>query len=124
RAAFFNFRRTHDGWVCDESEVHANDLNVHRLLGDHGTPMVSADYEYPNDGTSAGNTVRIVNKLPHDFYNGRIRFLLKKGRYAIDGGDILAQYDAADGERTAVLVNVNIRKNAEMRVSARACADR
>ena len=113
RAAFFNFRRTADGWKTEQPMAHADDVNVHRLLGDFGTPTVSAVYKLPNDGTASSNSVTIANNLPHDFYDGRIRFVMKKGKYAVIGGELLAQYDTADGEMTAVLVKVNIRQHAE-----------
>ena len=109
RAAFFNFQRTATGWVCEEATQHADGVNVHRLLGDFGAPTITAQYAQSNDGKATKNQVDIANTLPHDFYDGRVRFLMKKGKYTVDGGDILAQYDTADGKQTAVLVKVNIR---------------
>ncbi len=109
RAAFFNFRRTDTGWVCDEAAKHADNVNVHRLLGDFGTPTVSAEYTNPNNGTATKNEVKISNTLPHDFYDGRVRLLMKKGKYVVSGGEILSQYNTYDGKNTAILVKVNIR---------------
>lgn len=117
RAAFFDFRRTSEGWRCKQSAIHANEINVHRLLGDYGKPTVSADYQFPNDGSAVSNKVAINNTLPHDFYDGRVRFLMKKGRYTVKGGDILAQYDDSAGNQTAVLIKVNIRRSSETTVS-------
>lgn len=117
RAAFFNFQRTDDGWMTPQAEQHADDINVHRLIGDWGAPTVSAAYDEPNDGTGSANLAVITNSLPHDFYNGRVRFLMTKGSYLVTGGEVLAQYDYDNGTKTAVLVQANIRKNAVTRIS-------
>ncbi|MFC7524116.1 metallophosphoesterase family protein [Parapedobacter sp. GCM10030251] len=116
RAAFFNFRRTASGWTSEQPAMHADGITVHRMLGDYGKPTVSASYERENDGTASANSVWIANDLPHDFYDGRVRFVMKKGRYQVTGGNVLAQYDTDDGEKTVVLVKVNIRQNAKTQV--------
>lgn len=116
-AAFFNFQRTDTGWVCDEASKHANGINVHQLLGDFGTPTVSALYTFPNNGKATKNQVEISNSLPYEFYDGRVRFLMKKGKYTVDGGEVLAQYNTADGKKTAVLVKVNIRNQSTSTVT-------
>src|SRR5690606_37790232 len=73
RAAFYNFTYSKDGWSTTQAEYHANGVNVHRLIGDWGSPTVSATYDRQNDGTSNSNTVKISYSLPHDFYDGRVR---------------------------------------------------
>jgi hypothetical protein len=68
--------------------------------------MVRADQ--PDTMNIANNSVTITNDLPQDFYDGRVRFVLKKGNYrTVKNGVILAEYDCA-GEKTALLVKVNI----------------
>lgn len=112
-AAFFNFRRTQDGWNSPEVLTHANGVNVHQLHGDWGLKKLWADYTHPNDGSQYSNAASITNQFPHDFYNGRVRFLMAPGvdEYAVQGGVVLAQYDSDDGTATVVLVRVNIEKN-------------
>lgn len=117
RAAFFDFKRTKNGWTTSQPSLHANEVNVQKLIGDNGAPKVVAKYAAANDGTVTSNSVNISNNLPHDFYNGRIRFLMKKGNYMVTGGKVLSQYDYADGKKTAVIVKVNIRKNSLNRIS-------
>ena len=57
-------------------------------------------------------SVTIINDLPQNFYDGRVRFLLDKGVYhTIANGTILSEYDCAHGTKTAVLVRVNIPAN-------------
>ena len=111
RAAFFNFQRTPQGWHTKQPLSHANEINVHRLIGDYGLPTVTAEFLVDNNGTAESNRVTITNKLPLHFYNGRIRFLMKKGNYSVDGGDILSTYHYNEGNKTAVIVKVNIQEN-------------
>ena len=111
RAAFFNFQRTPQGWHIKQPLSHANEINVHRLIGDYGLPTVTAEFLVDNNGTAESNRVTITNKLPLHFYNGRIRFLMKKGNYSVDGGDILSTYHYNEGNKTAVIVKVNIQEN-------------
>jgi len=54
------------------------------------------------------DSITVSNDLPENFYDGRVRFICNKGLYSVRNGTILAQYDCADGTRTAVLVRVNI----------------
>ncbi|MRG44201.1 hypothetical protein GFS24_03700 [Chitinophaga sp. SYP-B3965] len=111
RAAFYNFHHTATGWTSAQVKTHANDVNVHHLVGDNGTPKVAATYDNANDGAASSNTVHIKNELPHDFYDGRIRFLLKQGQYNVTGGKVLAQYDYNDGKNSAVVVKVDIKES-------------
>jgi hypothetical protein len=117
RAAFFDFKRTAQGWESSQPAQHADEVNVHKLVGDHGVPKVDVSYTVNNNGTAMSNTAAIANSLPHDFYNGRIRFLMKKGRYKVTGGTVLAQYDDEHSKMTAVLVKVNIVANGLTKVS-------
>lgn len=117
RAAFFNFERTPEGWHTKQPLSHANDINVHRLVGDYGLPTVTAEFSVDNSGTAESNRVTITNKLPLHFYNGRIRFLMKKGNYSVDGGDILSTYDYNEGNKTAVIVKVNIKESSVTNLS-------
>ena len=55
------------------------------------------------------NSVTIVNDLPQNFYDGRVRFVLNKGTYrTVENGTILSEYDCDNDTKTAVLVRVNI----------------
>lgn len=119
RAAFFDFKRTATGWTSVQPASHADEVNVHRLVGDYGTPRVSATYDNANDGTTMTNTVHITNSLPHNFYDGRVRFLLQKGEYAVSGGQILAQYEYAENTKTAVLVKIDIPADSDIKTSIR-----
>lgn len=116
RAGFFAFQRTANGWFCPQISSHGSG-NVHNLHGDWGSPRVSANYAAPNNGTATLNSVVITNALPHDFHDGRVRFLMAPGSYSVTGGEILAQYAGDAGSNTAVLVRVNIRAGAATTVS-------
>ncbi|HBG26100.1 MAG: hypothetical protein A2Y10_00465 [Planctomycetes bacterium GWF2_41_51] len=118
RSGFYDFRRTQTGWNCMQASSHVNNIDVFRLFGDWGNPgKVRSTFAFANNGTEISNTAEIINDLPQDFYNGRVRFLMKKGNYRLIGGDIEAQYDYAGGTKTAVVAKVNIRKNTTSSVS-------
>jgi hypothetical protein len=64
---------------------------------------------YLEDTTLATHSVTIINDLPEEFYDGRVRFVLPKGSYrSATNGVVLAEYDSADATKTAVLVKVDI----------------
>ena len=61
--------------------------------------------------------VTISNDLPQNFYDGRVRFILKRGIYdRVINGNLLAQYDCANGN-VALLVRVNIPANGSITVT-------
>lgn len=111
RGAFFFFQRTPSGWTTVQPASHANEVNVHRLVGDWGAPTVAATFSVENDGTAESNQATIDNSLPFNFHNGRVRFLMRKGNYNVDGGEILTTYDYDEGSKTAVLVKVGIKES-------------
>lgn len=118
RSGFYDFRRTPAGWTCMQASSHVSNIDIFRLFGDWGNPgKVRSSFAAVNNGAEITNTAVINNDLPQDFYNGRVRFLMKKGNYRVIGGEIESQYDYADGTKTAVLVKVNIRKNTTSTVS-------
>jgi hypothetical protein len=88
------------------------------LVGDYGAPMASATFATPNDGRARANSVDVRNRLPQRFPDGRVRLLLAEGRYALEGGDVLAQY-AVPGGRTVTLVRVDIPANGTRRLEVR-----
>lgn len=111
RGAFFYFHRTPDGWTTSQPLSHAEGVNVHQLIGDYGLPTVFSEFTKDNDGTAELNKVTITNKLPFNFFNGRVRFLMKQGNYSVKGGEVLSVYDYDNGKKTAVIVKVNIQQN-------------
>lgn len=117
-AGFFNFRRITNGWSCDQTVAPRDPTNdVFPLFGDNGTTKkVRADQ--PDTMNITTDSVTIINDLPHNFYDGRVRFVLAKGRYpSVKNGTVLAQYDTMDGSKTAVLVKVNIPAKGSITVS-------
>ncbi len=116
--AIFEFLRTDRGWTCPSIPVHGFG-NVLTLHGDWGKPpRVACVYSNRNDGAALANTAFITNSLAYDFWDGRVRFLMRKSPagFAVSGGDLVAEYDYAP-TRSAALVRVNIRRNALTSVS-------
>jgi hypothetical protein len=108
-AGFFNFQRTTDGWTCDQTVAPRNEAkDVMPLFTDNGvTKKVRANQ--PDTMNLTTNSVTIVNDLPQNFYDGRVRFVLNKGTYrTVENGTILSEYDCDNDTKTAVLVRVNI----------------
>jgi hypothetical protein len=74
--------------------------------------------DQPDAMNVATNSVKIINDLPQNFYDGRVRFVLKKGRYEhVTNGSILSEYDCMNDTKTAVLVKVNIPAKGSVTVS-------
>jgi hypothetical protein len=107
---FFNFQRTENGWLCDQTvrKPRNESTDVWPLFTANGlVKKVRADQ--PDTMNITTRSVTIVNDLPQNFYDGRVRFLLDKGVYrTVENGTILSEYDCAKGTKTAVLVRVNI----------------
>lgn len=118
KAAYYNFTRNQSGWQTTQPLNHSDSTNVFRLSGEYGKPKVYETFEKPNDGSVRSNTVTITNELPVDFYNGRVRFLMKRKRYKVNGGEVIATYNYGKRKKT-VLVQVNIKANATSIVSIR-----
>lgn len=117
RGAFFYFKRDSAGWSTEQPMLHAEGVNVHRLVGSYGAPTVFSLFSTDNNGTARSNSVSITNNLPLHFYNGRIRFLMERGNYSIEGGEILSSYDYDNGKKTAVIVKVDIKENSVTELS-------
>ncbi|OIO03648.1 hypothetical protein AUJ67_00605 [Candidatus Desantisbacteria bacterium CG1_02_49_89] len=106
---FFEFVKSGSGWSCSSPlSGHAGGSDNIQLVGDWGAARVSAAHALPDDGTQTANTITVLNKIQRNFYDGRVRFLLASGRYAVNGGEKIAEYGYAGGTKTAVLARVNI----------------
>jgi hypothetical protein len=120
---FFNFRHTDSGWTCDQTTAPRDTAkDVWKLFTDHGAvKKIRADQ--PDAMNVTSSSITITNDLPTEFYDGRVRFVLDKGEYrAIQNGTILAAYDATTGDKTAVLVKVDIPAKGSITVSVAASA--
>jgi hypothetical protein len=93
----------------------AND--VWHLFTDNGErKLVRADQ--PDTMNITTNTVTISNDLSQNFYDGRVRFVLKKGNYrTVKNGVVLVEYDCVNNQRTAVLVKGNIPAKSSLTIS-------
>ena len=117
-SAFFNFKRSSNGWSCEQTESPRDTAkDVWPLFTDHGkTKKVRSDQLDANYVTT--NSITITNDLPREFCDGRVRFVLDKGVYSkVTNGVILSQYDCVNGTKTALVVKVDILANASVTVS-------
>jgi hypothetical protein len=116
-AGFFNFRKTSSGWICDQTAAPRDvTKDVLKLFTDNGvTKKVRSDQ--PDAMNVTANSVNVTNDLSQEFYDGRVRFVLDKGKYeSVHNGTILAQYDCQNDTKTAVLVKVVIPANGSVTV--------
>jgi hypothetical protein len=108
-SGFFNFRKTPDGWACDQTKGPRDvSKDVFHLFTDNGiTKTVRTNR--PDSMNISEHSVTITNDLPEEFYDGRVRFVLDKGVYhSVRNGVILVQYNCGNDSKTAVLVKVDI----------------
>jgi hypothetical protein len=117
-AGFFNFRRTPDGWSCDQTAKLRDEMkDVWPLFTANGKTK-NVRCNEPDPMNLATNSVTINNDLPENFYDGRVRFVLPRGKYDhVANGEVLAEYDCVNETKTAVLVRVNIPANGTVTVS-------
>ena len=73
-----------------------------------GQPPVRVLYEPANDGSHTHLAAQVTNDLKEDFPNGRVGFVLPKGRYRSAGGRIESQVDSDGGKYTVLAVRVDI----------------
>jgi hypothetical protein len=109
-AGFFNFRRAANGWSCDQTMTPPRDesKDVWPLFTANGLSK-NVRANQPDTMNITTNSVTIINDLPQNFYDGRVRFLLNKEVYrTVENGTILSEYNCAHDTKTAVLVRVNI----------------
>lgn len=115
-AAFYDFKKKDSGWTSAQPLSHSDSTNVFKLVGDYGKQKVYEVFDKPNNGIARSNTVTITNELPIDFYNGRIKFLMKRKRYKVTGGEVISTYNYGKRKK-AVLVQVNIKAHSNTTVS-------
>lgn len=107
RSTFYGFINKGDRWTCPQAEDMAEDYRI-ALFGDWGeNPIVKAEFERDNDGTQTENRAVVTNTVGINFFDGRLRFLMTRGFYKAEGGEILSQYPYG-GDKTCVLVRVDI----------------
>lgn len=113
-----NFRPTGGRWSCDQTAAPRNPAtDVWPLFTDNGaTKKVRCDR--PDSMNITATSVTITNDLPRNFYDGRVRFVLKRGIHPrVTNGSILSEYDSDAGRQTALLVRVNIPANGTISVT-------
>ncbi len=114
----FEFFKSGTTWVCSNKTIHGG-ANALYVYGDWGNPRkLTNTFAYANNGTVFTNTTYITNSLNYDFWDGRVRFLMRQSAagYSVSGGEKIDEYDY-NGTNTAVLVKVNIRRNAQTTVT-------
>lgn len=116
RSEWFTFTKDkNNNWSCPQADSsYCDSINTMPLYSnalDKSLNLIAV-YDHVNDGTYTGssNSCHITNKIRFNFSNGRIRFLMPKGKYLVKGGTKLGQYDYEDGNKikTAVICKVNI----------------
>ena len=122
---FYNFEKQADGsWVSPQASQSSMVMGIDRFrmynmseTADTSVPTtyeptefaVTESFANSNDGTKNQNSVVVTNNIKQNFYDGRVRFLMPRGEYSVEGGTILSQYNY-DTDKTAVLVKIDIKE--------------
>jgi len=106
---FFQFNKSADDWTC----TTLGDPWF-QLMSYGATAKINNTLSYANDGTQTTNTATIVNNIAKNFFDGRVRFLMKYSAtgYSVSNGVKLAEYAYNGNSNMAVVVKVNIAKSA------------
>lgn len=107
--SFYNFTLKEDSiWTCPQINSRTDGVDKFKFFSDWGeNPIVEMNFECNNNGTQNHNKVSILNRVRQNFYDGRVRFLMRRGVYDVAGGTVLSQYDY-EHDKTAVIVRVDI----------------
>jgi hypothetical protein len=107
--AFLEFQKNGTEWSCPGMSNHPAST-CFQVMETGDQAKVSNTFACANDGSACTNTATIVNNLPFDFWDGRVRFLMRRpvDGYQVAGGEKLAEYSCNNGSNTAVLVKVCI----------------
>ena len=80
---------------------------------------LSVSYDRPNDGTEFSYTATVTNHLLQPFPNGRVRFVVPSGKYAVAGGRPESEMLSDDGRFHVLTVRVDIPPNQSATVTVR-----
>lgn len=116
RSEWFNFNNDgNNHWSCPQAtSSYCDSLNTMPLYSSATakTLNLTTVFEHVNDGTYSGtsNSCTIMNKIKFNFSDGRIRFLMPKGKYVVSGGAKLGEYNYTIGSNTgtAVICKIDI----------------
>ncbi|MCX6912116.1 MAG: hypothetical protein NT167_03510 [Verrucomicrobia bacterium] len=109
---FFEFARGSTNWTCTSlTNVQAAQFQV---MSAGAVARIANTFAYTNNGSCFTNTATIVNQIPNDFWDGRVRFLMKYSAagYSVSNGVKLAEYAYNGNSNMAVVIKVNIAKSA------------
>jgi hypothetical protein len=79
-----------------------------RVFTADGVPVLEVLHTAPEDGTAREDTVVIVNRSDERFEHVRVRCVLRRGEYEVQGARLVANYPADDGVRTVVLCGASV----------------
>ena len=83
-----------------------------------GAPTpVAVSFRHPNDGSRPSNTATIINRLLDSYPNGRVTFVMPKGRYHVRGGRLESQTTSDDRRYVIVTLRVDIPAKKSIQVS-------
>lgn len=101
------------------SEIRGADdvpvLNVPRS----GPAPLRVNFTAANDGSSSEQTAVITNEYPHRFPRARIRFLMRAGRYRLEGGRTLQAFQSDAGTTTVIDAEIDVQARTDVTVAVR-----
>jgi hypothetical protein len=109
---FFEFARGSTNWTCTSlTNIPAAQFQV---MSAGAVARIANTFARTNNGSCFTNTATIVNQIPNNFWDGRLRFLMpySAAGYNVSNGVKLAEYAYNGNSNMAVVVKVNIAKSA------------
>jgi hypothetical protein len=107
---------TREGLAADvRSAEDVPVLNVPRS----GPAPLRAEFSEPNDGGVGQQTAVITNEYPIQFPRVRVRFILRPGRYRLEGGTLVQTFHSDNGGRTIVDAEVEVNAKETVAVAVR-----
>jgi len=76
-----------DNEVVSHESIYIMDY-IHVMNGQDDGKFITIEYENPNDGTDTANSATITNDMNYDFFGCKARFVMVKGAYVIDNGEL------------------------------------
>ena len=108
---------THQGLAV---EVKTNDDVPVLAIPRTGPSPLRVTFASPNDGSAGEQAATLTNDFATEFPHARIRLVLRRGTYRVEGASILQAFDSDDATRTVLDLDVRIAGKSAVTLHARA----
>lgn len=96
---------THQGLAA---EVKKNDDVPVLAIPRTGPSPLRVTFASSNDGTASEQVATITNDFAVEFPHARLRLVLQRGNYRVEGATVLQAFDSDDATRTVLDLDVRV----------------